>query len=59
MGIGDTITINISESQYNNNKVLFDSLGAYDSDKRYYGSYHSPEYMLRCNKTDFEIEYIK
>lgn len=58
MGTGDTIIINISEKQYNTNKELFDSLGIYDANKRYYTSYHDPEYMLRCKKTEFEKEYI-
>lgn len=58
MGTGDTITINISEKQYNTNKELFDSLGIYDANKRYCSSYHDPEYMLRCKKSDFEKEYI-
>lgn len=58
-GVGDTITINVSEKQYDSNKELFNSLGIYDSNERYYGSYHDPEYILRCKKSDFEIEYIK
>ncbi len=50
IGVGDTITISVSDKQYNGNKELFDSLGAYS----YYGGYH-----IRCPKSDFEKEYIK
>lgn len=58
-GNGDTITINVSGKQYKSHKEIFDSLGIYDSDYRYYYvSYHTPEYILRCKKTDFEKEYI-
>lgn len=58
IGTCDTITINVSEKQYNDNKELFDYLGIYDANKRYYSSYHDPEYMLLCKKADFEKEYI-
>lgn len=51
IGTGDTITISVSNRQYNSNKELFDSLGIYLSQQ-----YH--EYMLRCKKSDFEKEYI-
>ena len=55
----DTITINVSTKQYNENKEIFDSLGIYDIQKKYcYGGDRTPEYMLRCKKSDFEKEYI-
>lgn len=53
IGSGDTIHIYISVKQYNSNKELFDSLGAYNYNSRY-----TPEYALRCKKSDFEKEYI-
>lgn len=59
MGKSDTITINVSNRQYKENKEIFDSLGIYDINERYcYGSCRTPEYMLRCKKSDFEKEYI-
>lgn len=58
IGQSDTIIINVSERQYISNKNLFDSLGIYDSSHNYYGRYHNPKYLLRCNKSDFEKEYI-
>lgn len=56
-GNGDYIFIDISVSQYNSNKEIFDSLGAYNKNVRYYGN-GNPEYTLRCLKSDFEKEYI-
>lgn len=58
MGNYNTITINISAKQYKENKEVFDSLGIYDSNRSHFSSYHDPEYMLRCLKSDFEKEYI-
>lgn len=59
IGTGDIITINVSNRQYKENKEIFDSLGIYDIHERYcYSGCHTPEYMLRCKKSDFEKEYI-
>lgn len=48
-GNGDTITISITEKQYNDNKEIFDSLVIWKTRR---------QYNVRCNKIDFEIEYL-
>lgn len=58
-GNEDYIWINISVKQYDSNKELFESLGVYDRNHGSpYAVNHTPEYILRCKKTDFEKEYI-
>lgn len=48
------IIISISKAQYENNKELFDRLGAYNSNKN-----GLAEYKLDCKCTDFQKEFIK
>lgn len=49
IGNSNTITISISDKQYEKQKELFDSLGCYV----YCGTHY-----IRCKKSDFQIEYI-
>lgn len=48
-GNSETMTISISERQYNSNKKLFENLGIYS----YGDTFH-----IKCQKTDFEVEYV-